>query len=751
MHQKLNEIYLKRSLKIVFHDGQADDQSKAYASTVLAEINALGFTLTKPAYEKLCQYSSNDIVKFHNKFLPVLKEMIGADRRYRSFYPNFPQDVMSLEEGERFFDQFLHYVGTYIGLGTDGNGAPFLPKGDRMNRFPLTENTEYKLIDLGSEKDFRRSMQNLMESRVSLPAYEKENIRTYIQYVSFYRLKKTLPEQIPNKENFASIAQMILDENKIYDKQALLQPYFKTATDVLRFATALSNGDVSFVTQTKFKHFNRPERRLLLELLNHCGNIEEDMSKYPEKWKRLGEIIHPGEFVKKHPEKYQKAFDAITKIRNNEKIKKYMGRVEIKLQRKDDTVFSLLKERPGVFAEKLNQAINVFGVIKTLSEFQQIAEKVSIPVLLRLKNYYEYNRNGKDFRVVKPKGRPVMCIENMQKDLKQEEIEKIVKVCRDAMVKQFCKKEPLGCVFLDDSMKGFAVPSVMRDKNESMRFIPEGSVLEADAGKNFIRPFVWWTNNEGKRIDVDLSVTFFNKSFERVGTTSYYSDSPFAIHSGDITDGGDVNGDGVAEFIDIDKKKMKTLGADFAVFSVSLYSGEEGFHRMVNCSFGFMEREKQLEGQEFEPKTIKNKIELHSNATTVVPCIYDVINEKFIWEDRILNQAKIIPNVENSLGGIAAELYKATQMHVPMLDDLLQMHVEARGELVENIEDADIVFTADRGDIPEETPVITPYDTDIFISQYMDDICRGEQKEKSKEKENLQEIFCRNSDMEIPR
>lgn len=56
--------------------------------------------------------------------------------------------------------------------------------------------------------------------------------------------------------------------------------YFKTATDVLRLAVALSEGDVSLASSVRFKKFNRAERRFLLGLLEQCGNITEDMLRY---------------------------------------------------------------------------------------------------------------------------------------------------------------------------------------------------------------------------------------------------------------------------------------------------------------------------------------------------------------------------------------------------------------------------------------------------------------------------------------
>lgn len=51
---------------------------------------------------------------------------------------------------------------------------------------------------------------------------------------------------------------------------------------MLQLAVALSDGDVSLAAATKFRRFSRPERRLLLELLEESRSITEDMLRYPE-------------------------------------------------------------------------------------------------------------------------------------------------------------------------------------------------------------------------------------------------------------------------------------------------------------------------------------------------------------------------------------------------------------------------------------------------------------------------------------
>ena len=51
------------------------------------------------------------------------------------------------------------------------------------------------------------------------------------------------------------------------------------------------------------------------------------------------------------------------------------------------------------------------------------------------------------------------------------------------------------------------------------------------------------------------------------------------------------------------------------------------------------------------------------------------------------------------------------ELNKPNLHDLFRMHAEARGELVDTIEEADTVFSLEKG--------ITPFDTDVIVSEYL--------------------------------
>src|SRR5690606_35352948 len=97
----------------------------------------------------------------------------------------------------------------------------------------------------------------------------------------------------------------------------------RSATDVLRLAVAMSDGDVSMREKSKFRVFTRRERRFLLKNLNGASSLEEDMARDTEKWKRLMKYLHPNDYRKSFP-KVCKAYDKLY----NRKVKSFNAQFE---------------------------------------------------------------------------------------------------------------------------------------------------------------------------------------------------------------------------------------------------------------------------------------------------------------------------------------------------------------------------------------------------------------------------------------
>ena len=136
-----------------------------------------------------------------------------------------------------------------------------------------------------------------------------------------------LPEAIPSKENMAVIVAACRKMPCLSD--ARLDGFVRTATDVLRIAVALSDGDVSLAASTKFGLMPRVTRRRLLGWLEQAPNRLEDMQRWSGRWIRLGERLHPGESAERFP---QTAAD-FAALRAGRRADSFNSRVEGALER----------------------------------------------------------------------------------------------------------------------------------------------------------------------------------------------------------------------------------------------------------------------------------------------------------------------------------------------------------------------------------------------------------------------------------
>jgi len=147
------------------------------------------------------------------------------------------------------------------------------------------------------------------------------------------------PETIPVRENRA-----VINGVRLAGGQPLLAD---TVTDVLRLASAVSDGDVSLEVPTRLRSFSRKERRVLLAALDAvvAGNRAKlgDVAQYAERWKRLGERLHPHE----HPQ-WPGAQDVFAVARGEIRVPSFGSRVGAAMRSGDVTgAAALLAHAPG--------------------------------------------------------------------------------------------------------------------------------------------------------------------------------------------------------------------------------------------------------------------------------------------------------------------------------------------------------------------------------------------------------------------
>lgn len=740
-----NKILLRRKHLVVIEPNNAEyEQSKtenALVVSMMKNVQSLGFTFSKELFETLMHCGKDELKKFYTELIPELKALVGADVTYRPMYPNFPEQVAEASDVELFINAIVHY----FTLGQ------LMPEYEKNERLPLIDVNKMTVLSIGNSEDLMKILTNLASSKTSISQQDKEDIVTIIKATPDYA--KYLPDTIPLKENVALIGKLIIEEAPI-KSAAPIKKYFKTATDVLRLVTAMSDGDISLAAKTKYRSLKRCERRIILDLLANCGNITEDLYRYQYEWIRVAEILHPFEYKYKKYNGVNKAFNT---LRNEKKPLMFGGQVQAAILKKDmRTAATLLKERPGEFARQLDKVLrDSDNANYILNCFKDIATSISTPVLLQVRQHFigRMAEQRTPVRVFFPKGNlaRAMSIKNELPAIDATICKNVARICRDALIEQYKEKDFLGNVFVDEDFKHYLVPFSQRSASKAVKTIVRGSKVPVKEDASAVRAFIWWTNMDDSkaddyygngRVDIDLSAAIFDENWnylEHVSYTHLRSAKYKAYHSGDITNGGSVKGNGVAEFLDVDIESVGKRGR-YVVYQVYAYTSQK-FCDLTNCRFGWMEREDVNSGEIFEPTTVAMKMDLTAESTVAIPVIFDCVERKFIWCD--LNLAMPCSNrggnnIESNISGVIATCFAMANMNKANLYDLILLNAKARGNIVTDRNEADIIFSNDTTKPTEtvievdtekgiETPVtkekdvkiVTTFDTDFFMGELL--------------------------------
>lgn len=719
MENSVFSIILRRKNRVFINDndmlkslsGAAGEKNKQIVATMNKNIEVFGYTMSEALFDKLVHMKVKNREVVYDALVNGLKELTGADKVYNPMYPNFPESVMEKDDFELYFNAIVHYWS----FGT------LLPYEEKEERVPLFNTAKVKVLEAGSFDDLNDIFNNLCASKTSL---SKSDVNDMIFILN--SAKVTLPDEMQFKENAACVCRLLVDTGVDTDG-SLCKKYVKTATDVLRLVTAMSDGDVSLAENTKFRNLKRSERRIIMNLLADCGNAAEDMNRYAGRWIRVGEKLHPGEFAKN--EHYTKVVQAFGVIRNDGKIQSFAGKVDAAVASGDvNAVVSLLKKRPGEFARRIDFLLRTFDKDAdkkaVIMGFASVAKDVSSTVLLQVREHFINKLDGSDdMRVFFPKGnlaRSYYVKNNKTETVSEDAMKMVIAVCESALVNIYGNREFLGKVYIDEALKNYTVPFSLRSAGKTMTAVSRGSRIAIDDGAKIIRPFIWWTNTKDNIIDVDLSIAVFADDWNCLEHVSYSNlkSSRFGIcHSGDITNGGPVDGEGVAEFIDLDIEKALSAGARYAVFNVYNFSNEN-FSKMEHAAFGFMTRNDMKIGEIFEPSTVKQRMDLASATTTCIPVIFDLKERVFVWCDMALTADHVRAgyggiNVESNLPSVVVTCKAMVDIKKPNLYDLFTLNAKARGIITDNPDEADVRFGLD------DNCDVKPSDIDVIVGKYL--------------------------------
>lgn len=716
----LSEIVLERNLKVLIPSAKSDEANEQVSKVVATAAHLLlsrGYIMSDRLVTGLLYASmdAREVADYCTRVIKTIDNMYG-NHYYRPFYTGFPDEVMSMSDTELVLNAILHYI----------SGGQIIPSDTQdikenlydvvSGSFDAIFDNNVKILDACSLNDVEQTAANLMSANTSITELDKLFISSIVKMYPTW-----IPDNIPHKENKAVVIATMLEEG-VYEHPLYLQT--NSATDILRVAAALSDGDVSLKCPTMFKSFKRPIRKWMMDSIECLpGCIEEDMIQYRERWIRLGEIIHPGSY---RFEEYERTINAFNEIRNNENlIRTYGSKLNHAfIMKKWEKVIELLREKPGYFARELNHVFKAFPdkQYQTALAFASVCNLIATPVLLQLKAYYMNGQNESNVGVYFPKGNTQNIYVNLNKtpvkiSYRVQQI--ILLVCDHGLMYQYAAKYPDEMkglkVYIEDALADYAIPTSMRSASKALRTLTRGSKVAMD-NADYFRAFIHWKNAPGERTDMDLSAAFLDENYELVSTVSYYNlKTDFSCHSGDYVDAAK----GADEFVDVDVAKARKHNVRYVAVCVNAFTAQT-FREVPDFHVGYMtmNREEYLikPRSPYKIKNVKMNMQLANDASMVVVCLFDIIDNKIIWADiasgifnKVRVQANNVANYKDTISFIARSVVEAKKLS---MKDLAVLNASARDcIIVDNPDEADIVYCVEK---PTDTDkkTISVYDLD---------------------------------------
>ena len=658
--------------------------NRSYAMHVQSDLMQFGYMLDEEAFEQLGYSDLADIKDFHNEIIDYLKDATGGKHNYQPFYKGFPEQVMEMSEYELWANQLRYYW----------SGCTFEPNDWTKVRPTAFEQVKYKMITKGDEESFMMIFKNFASSGQSITPTDMNVIKWFVKN----QTNLQFPQVIPFKENLCTIIAEIINCERSLDDITLCK---LTTTDVLRVIVYLSGGDISlpavpnaYVNQRtsngyrytisrvpnseretfKFRNFKRKERRFLLGLLEQSNLDVRDMALKAQRWVRVGEKLHPGDFAKEFPKAYQ-AFQTI----RNEKVVTWYGQVEKAFKQSFGVGLYKLSERPGEFLRRLDWLVRTSGQERR-SKIMEVLYKVCLgssnKVLFETYTHFEERLNPVTDRSIFIKGARKKTKLPDLPAIKLDVVTQIQECIITAFKEKLSTLESLGDCWVDPELKKIPMPTNMRSLSESLVVLIRGQRVPIQADKKTLRVFAYWYDERGNQ-DLDMHGFLLGttgKTFQ-LGYNGHHT-STLGCYSGDVRHRRGA----CAEYVDINIEEA--INAGYKYFIPVVHNYERGALKDVkDCVTGHMAVEFAQSNPLWVPANVTQCIKPATESRVVLSGAYDLETKEYIHLDLDWG------NFSSYVRGYGSKsFFKAIESYIELpklsLYDLLTWHVEARGRNV---------------------------------------------------------------------
>jgi hypothetical protein len=413
------------------------------------------------------------------------------------------------------------------------------------------------------------------------------------------------PDTIPVRENRA-----VLNGIRIVLGRPLVA--VDTVTDVLRLACQVSGGDVSLAEPTRFRAFRRPERRVLLAALDTVIGASPaklaDVARHAERWKRLGERLHPHEYAQ-----WPHAQQVFAVARGERKAPTLAGRAETAIHAGDVAKAArVLSGAPGLLLRSADRLLRLAPASEQAAVVDLVTGALGTAsgrVLLSLREHVANRLAPATARMYVNRSQRSWVGPDTRAPLPAELVGELSALLDDEISARLPQWErPL---LIDPDVLDVALPLSGKASEDGFAVLPRGS--RAPVSGELLRFFMYWRQTE-KHTDYDLSMLLLDDEFHSAGQVSWTNlRGNGMVHSGDITSAKD----GATEFIDV----PLTVDAPYVVPQVNIFAGES-FEKVAESMFGYQTRTKKQKGAPFEPRTVRARSQMRGRGRVALPMVF---------------------------------------------------------------------------------------------------------------------------------
>lgn len=618
-------------------------------STLLSNLMSYGYTLSIKAVEKIQLLSEAELHIFWNNIKPALDEVTGNNRNMDAFvvYKNFPSEVLNKTEAEYWFNQILMYIGFPNDLFTE----------EVKQRDPLFEKISLKVLSVAEDNALNTIFKNYMNNK----SRWSDNQSKYANWLLANTQQTTI-----------SLSDFAFKENgikTIYEAMKLgITVSINDATDVLRLAATMSEQDTSLRNNVKFRNFTKPERRVLLGLLENTKNLSDDLATRKTLWKKLLSRLHPGDF------KFEKVKTVYNELYNN-KVKSFNSKIETMIntihennkpkvsyeiksgnykledlkqvytkraenkpetyvvKQDDKRLVEELKQRPGEFLRRFHAVYNLMNK-EAVSGFITVIPKLKTVQLLKFKKYIETVNNRKTF-IYPPRGKWNLAqfVENTKTEITEKDLSILVNALSKELKKRMKEKFPTG-VLLDDAVKNIK----LQTNDQELAEYGRGTVFNIPENIKFFRSASFWSIKSNSNIWFDNGWNFFSEDWKSVGACSWNEQTykgKSAIFSGDPTNSKDMDGR-ACQMIDLYLEKLIASGVRYAVWNILAYSNIS-FSSADDVLATLQMGEHAEKGKLYEPSRAQMVFKLKGDNLTKYIAYIDLVERKLVYMDANFN------------------------------------------------------------------------------------------------------------------